>query len=140
NHRDNYEGAWGVYPFLPSGNILVSDMQEGLFVLKGMEDNCQATASSIKCTSATTSTEDNIAESDLKIYPQPASSVLTLELASTEHIELIRLFNMQGKLVQTWNRDEKSNKIELILNSSLSNGIYNLVINQKSFKRVIITK
>lgn len=29
----SYEGAWGVYPHLPSGNVLVSDMQEGLFVL-----------------------------------------------------------------------------------------------------------
>lgn len=27
-------GAWGVYPFLPSGNILVSDINSGLFVLK----------------------------------------------------------------------------------------------------------
>lgn len=26
-------GAWGVYPFLPSGNLVVSDMQNGLFVL-----------------------------------------------------------------------------------------------------------
>lgn len=29
-----YEGNWGVYPFLPSGNILATDIQEGLFVLK----------------------------------------------------------------------------------------------------------
>jgi choice-of-anchor B domain-containing protein len=28
-----YEGVWGVYPYLPSGNLLVSDMQLGLFVL-----------------------------------------------------------------------------------------------------------
>jgi hypothetical protein len=27
-------GAWGVYPFLPSGNILVSDIQRGLFIVK----------------------------------------------------------------------------------------------------------
>ena len=27
------EGAWSVYPYLPSGTILVSDMQGGLFVL-----------------------------------------------------------------------------------------------------------
>ncbi len=26
-------GAWSVYPFLPSGNIIVSDIQNGLFVL-----------------------------------------------------------------------------------------------------------
>lgn len=28
-----YDGAWGVYPYLPSGNILASDTQNGLFVL-----------------------------------------------------------------------------------------------------------
>ncbi len=28
-------GAWGIYPFLPSGNLLVSDIGGGLFVLKG---------------------------------------------------------------------------------------------------------
>jgi choice-of-anchor B domain-containing protein len=28
-----YGGDWGVYPYLPSGNLLVSDMEEGLFVL-----------------------------------------------------------------------------------------------------------
>ncbi len=29
-----FRGAWGVYPFLPSGNILISDLSRGLFVLK----------------------------------------------------------------------------------------------------------
>ena len=29
----NYEGCWGVYPYLPSGLILASDMTEGLFIL-----------------------------------------------------------------------------------------------------------
>lgn len=30
---DGFDGAWGAFPYLPSGNILVSDRQEGLFVL-----------------------------------------------------------------------------------------------------------
>lgn len=30
---DGFNGDWGAYPFLPSGNILVSDMEDGLFVL-----------------------------------------------------------------------------------------------------------
>jgi choice-of-anchor B domain-containing protein len=43
-HFDNYltpaanssgtDGTWGVYPFLPSGNILVSDIENGLFILR----------------------------------------------------------------------------------------------------------
>ena len=28
-----FDGCWGVYPFLPSGNIVASDISEGLFVL-----------------------------------------------------------------------------------------------------------
>jgi choice-of-anchor B domain-containing protein len=30
----NTEGCWGAYPFLPSGLVLASDMQEGFFVLQ----------------------------------------------------------------------------------------------------------
>ncbi|MEM9990135.1 MAG: choice-of-anchor B family protein [Bacteroidota bacterium] len=29
-----FRGAWGAYPFLPSGNILVSDIKNGLYVVK----------------------------------------------------------------------------------------------------------
>ncbi|MCB9187003.1 MAG: choice-of-anchor B family protein [Flavobacteriales bacterium] len=28
-----FNGAWGAWPFLPSGNILVSDIEEGLFII-----------------------------------------------------------------------------------------------------------
>lgn len=31
---NDYRGCWGVYPFLPSGNIIASDMSNGLFVLR----------------------------------------------------------------------------------------------------------
>jgi len=30
---DGFNGAWGVYPYLPSGNVLVTDIEEGLFVV-----------------------------------------------------------------------------------------------------------
>jgi len=140
NHRRNYEGAWGVYPFLPSGNILVSDMQEGLFILKGMDDGCEANVSSIHCESTTTSTKEKLADNVIEIYPQPATSNLHIDLPNPRNLELIRLFNMQGKLVQTWEINEKTKTIELELNSSLPNGIYNLVMNNKSSQRVIITR
>lgn len=29
-----FNGAWGVYPYLPSGNILVSDINSGLYIIK----------------------------------------------------------------------------------------------------------
>lgn len=30
----DFNGDWGVYPYLPSQNLLVSDMQEGLFIIR----------------------------------------------------------------------------------------------------------
>ena len=66
--RRSYEGAWGVYPYLPSGNILVSDMQEGLFVLEPIGDNCY----SIPVCGQGTWTND-ITLYDLKIYPNPSN-------------------------------------------------------------------
>lgn len=29
-----FNGAWGIYPFLPSGNILVSDINSGLYIIQ----------------------------------------------------------------------------------------------------------
>jgi choice-of-anchor B domain-containing protein len=36
------EGAWGVYPFLPSGTLLVSDIDNGLFMLRRNETSTSA--------------------------------------------------------------------------------------------------
>jgi choice-of-anchor B domain-containing protein len=53
---DNFNGAWGVYPFLPSGNILVSDINSGLYILK---DNTKgSTDGGINFTSTSTQTEE----------------------------------------------------------------------------------
>jgi len=37
--RNAFNGAWGVYPFLPSGLILVSDINSGLYILKDNTKN-----------------------------------------------------------------------------------------------------
>lgn len=34
NNSATFAGAWGVYPYLPSGTIIVSDINRGLFVLR----------------------------------------------------------------------------------------------------------
>jgi choice-of-anchor B domain-containing protein len=34
NNSATFAAAWGIYPFLPSGNILISDIQRGLMVVR----------------------------------------------------------------------------------------------------------
>ena len=41
SNNPSFNGAWGVYPFLPSGNILVSDINSGLYILK---DNAKSSS------------------------------------------------------------------------------------------------
>lgn len=38
------DGTWGVYPFLPSGNLLVSDIENGLFVLRDQTRNLDSSS------------------------------------------------------------------------------------------------
>jgi len=80
-----YEGNWGVYPFLPSGLILVSDMQTGLYVLEFDDPN------------ATTSVEESL-EGQLRFYPNPASDQVVIKALAKPLTDVsISLFDLQGK-------------------------------------------
>ena len=85
-HKARWEGAWGVYPFLPSGNILVSDMQEGLFVLR------LPTFSNV---------EDVDAEQTFILSPNPSSGEVTIDI---RHLEMksdtdVSVTTLDGKRV-----------------------------------------
>ena len=66
-YSNSYKGAWGVYPFLPSGHILISEMQHGLFVL----DITQALSAG---------PDARATERGLRIRPNPASGDVTITL------------------------------------------------------------
>jgi len=38
NNNAAFKGAWNVYPYLPSGNIIISDINRGLFVIRKSEN------------------------------------------------------------------------------------------------------
>ena len=84
NYR-SFKGAWGVYPFLPSGNLLVSDMQEGLFVL----DVSQAVVGLSE------------AKKDrFKVYPNPVlSEINVIGIQDFGGNYTITLTDVNGKLI-----------------------------------------
>lgn len=83
-HTDGvYRGCWGVYPFLPSGNILVSDMQTGLWVLgssliSGVEDDMRS-------------------EKTFTVFPNPATDMIMLSEILPNSV--YRIIDMQGRVV-----------------------------------------
>jgi choice-of-anchor B domain-containing protein len=96
---DEYRGAWGVYAFLPSGKILVSDMQTGLYVLRpsmitiGLQENETFSFS---------------------LSPNPAADWIQLN----EPFETVRIIDMQGQLIK------QANNLQQIEISELAAGLY----------------
>jgi len=94
-HRNSYEGSWGVYPFLPSGLILVSDMQEGLFVLQGVEQTLSST--------------EEVSEIDEKwtIFPNPNSGSFLIKTDSELKIDRMDLYSIDGKYLSALTEDNE---------------------------------
>ena len=108
--HDSYRGAWGVYPLLPSGNILVSDMQSGLFVLSPIENNNSDISEN---------TKDNF------IFPNPFTNQFKIQTNNANPMDL-KIYDLNGKLLFS----------EKILDNNtfqpnLTKGIYFLEIKSK---------
>lgn len=48
-----FNGAWGVYPYLPSGNLIISDIEGGLFVVREAPNGDPATPTATVTSTAT---------------------------------------------------------------------------------------
>ena len=105
--RATYEGAWGVYPFLPSGNIIVSDTQEGLFIFEGINSQC-STVSSIE--------NENVEE--FLVYPNPATHTFTLN--TEKQFDKLEMYSVDGSTVLSL----KSSSNTYNLPTNISSGMY----------------
>ena len=137
-----FRGAWGIYPFLPSGNILLSDMQNGLFVFESMGDNCSGQTRNEKLLEAPvcslTPTKDFSFFNKINISPNPVTNQVSILLNLIETLpELeISLVGLDGKTVQNWqveNLTTGENAFSLLLDNSLSGGLYFLSMRSKQF-------
>lgn len=83
----NYQGflgCWGVYPYLPSGNIFASDMSNGMFALK------------LSNSGVGISSEPRLINFD--VYPNPARNQLHINFLVTESDDItLRLLDLHGK-------------------------------------------
>lgn len=94
--HDSYRGAWGIYPLLPSGNILISDMQSGLFVLSPLQNQ-----------------DSNINELNnaASVYPNPFVDEINISFSnSTENVK-IQIYDVNGKLVFNKNQLKSSDAL-----------------------------
>lgn len=111
NGYTSYQGCWGVYPFLPSGNIIASDFSNGLFVLK---DN-----------SITKDPPNSISEKKIlqpTIYPTLFSTKTSLNIPKTLNIQQFDVYSSEGKLV--YSKSDIKSSVYLLDFSFLVKGTY----------------
>ena len=82
--HSSYRGAWGVYPLLPSGNILVSDMQAGLFVLSPLQNQ---------------NSNLNDIENNILIFPNPFVDEINIKTTNLKSGCWMEIVNINGKII-----------------------------------------
>jgi choice-of-anchor B domain-containing protein len=114
---NGFHGCWGVYPFLPSGVILASDISEGLFVLQPSVNLAVPEA------------DNNIIRAT--VFPNPFTTQTTVSvLANAGETVTLSIFNLQGQRILTQQTAliKGTNSIELQNVGALSEGLYQLHI------------
>lgn len=113
-----FNGAWSTYPYFASGNILVSDIERGLFI--------------VKKNAALSFTE--FAKDSFKISPNPSTSTATI--TSQFEIQDLVIFDVIGKKVKEINY-LSTNSYSLDV-SDFTPGMYFVKINNSATLKLIV--
>lgn len=120
--KKQFAGAWGCYPYLPSGKVLVSDMQRGLFIL-----DISAATPSLKLPKEPT-------KLDFELLPNPVTDrfFLRLPVPITSKVEL-SLIDLFGRVIFTTMYSPPSPQntlLEVSLPANICPGTYQILFKQ----------
>jgi choice-of-anchor B domain-containing protein len=111
-----YAGCWGVWPFLPSKNIIASDRSNGIFVLRADDD-------------VLSNREEEQQNAFLNIYPNPSNGILNIAIeGGKKDIFEIEILDLHGKKVMAFDKIFENNYLYSENIETLKRGIYFLNI------------
>ncbi|NEV92609.1 choice-of-anchor B family protein [Psychroflexus sp. YR1-1] len=119
NNNTNFNGSWNNYPFFESGNIVVSDIERGFFLIR----------------KSGTLSASGFTQEDFSIFPNPASSYVQIKNAS-QPIQSVELFTLLGQ--QVYSKKFKGMRDLTINVESFKAGLYMLRINNSFTRKLII--
>ncbi|MBQ4819824.1 choice-of-anchor B family protein [Aquimarina sp. MMG016] len=117
-----FNGVWNVYPYFDSENIVISDIEGGFFLVR--ESN-------------TLSTPSFSTNSNFSMFPNPATSILTINGRNGFQLEKVEIYDILGNKI-----DEVKNFDTPISSTTFTfdytTGIYVVRINDNFAKKLII--
>ena len=121
NDSADFNGTWSIYPYFASGNIIISDIERGLFVIRK---------------SNSLSTEEFNVEPSFSISPNPSSEYTNIKSNVKNGIQNVRLFNILGQKIAE-KKDLNTTNYRLNTNT-INTGVYMLIINNSISKKLIV--
>lgn len=118
-----FNGAWSIYPYFASGNIIICDIESGLFVVRQ---------------SNTLSTSEFEVDNNFTMSPNPTKGNAKLTGSNTNKIQSVQIFNMLGKKMFSKNNINSTSFV--LPTNNYSSGIYIVKINNTTSKKLIINK
>jgi choice-of-anchor B domain-containing protein len=122
NDGTGFNGAWSVYPYFDSQNIIINDIESGLFIVR---------KSGLPLSVANETFNDRFS-----IFPNPASTNPVIKAKESELIQSVAVYNILGREIfsqDTINRSEFVLPVE-----NQSKGIYIVKINQTLSKKLVL--
>ena len=108
-NSNGYQGCWGVYPFLSSGKILATDMQNGMYVLELEETTVGVN-------------EHSGMTDDFELYPNPSQGYVYLSFDNSLTKEfVVNIYSLTGQKVYSEHINKSTTTISTV---ELNKGIY----------------
>ncbi|WP_452596619.1 choice-of-anchor B family protein [Pontimicrobium sp. MEBiC01747] len=117
----SFHGAWSVYPYFASGNIIISDIESGLIIVRQ---------------SNTLSTNEFEDPKAFSLSPNPTTSVATIKSPSGKQIKSVSIYNILGQNVYSKNNINKDTFV--LPTTDYSKGIYLIKINNTITKKLVL--
>ena len=105
------DGAWGVYPFLPSGNVVVSDISNGLFVLKDNTAGVAQSAGRLGFVAAGLSGLESVGSATIRVQRSGGfAGPVTVQYATSSGTATANVDYVPSSGTLTWAADELREK------------------------------
>ena len=120
NNGAGFNGAWSVYPYFDSGNIIINDIERGLFVVRKSE-----TLGNIV-----------ILKDSFSISPNPTNKNPVIKAAQNQQIKTVAVFNVLGRQI-FFKHNINDEEFVLPLEKNLK-GMYIVKVNNAIYKKIIL--
>ena len=121
NNETNFNGAWSVYPYFTSGNIIINDIERGLFVIRKSE---------------TLNTIEYLFKNKFSISPNPTTNNPVIKGTQDFQIKSVSVFNILGRRI--FFKQNINDTTFVLPIEKKTNGVYIVTLHATISKKLIL--